>query len=150
LTSAAQPATADAVLLVESNGQRRGAAVAAWATTVDRGASHQGDVGRGKDGVLEPSRPTSDVVRSHGAVAVHARRLLELVTLLLRALRQWAVVLVLAEELVRAVAAVLDAVAALSVGNHLTAHALKAVGQARASDVVANRARGRNEREQRK
>lgn len=138
LASAAQPATADAVLLVESNGQGVRAAIAAGPASVVAGASHERDVGRGDDGVQEPGGCGVDVVRGDGAVAVHARRLLELVALLLRAVKQGAVVLVLAQELIGAIAAVLDAVAALGVWDDLAADALEAVGQAGASDVVAD------------
>jgi hypothetical protein len=138
LASAAQPTTADAVLLVEANGQRACAAVAAWAASIRTGAGHEGNVRWGEDGIAEPGRARRDVVGGDGAVAVDAGSLLELVALLLRALSQWAVVFVLAQELVGAVAAVLDAVAALSVGNDLSADALETVGQAGASDVVAH------------
>jgi len=60
------------------------------------------------------------------------------VALLLGALSEWAVVFVFAKELIGAIAAVLDAVATLSVGYDFAADALEAVGQAGASDVVTN------------
>jgi len=141
LASAAQPSAAHTVLLVESNGDRRRALdVAGLAAEPARCASHQRDVSWCNLCVCPPSlerASAGDVVRGHGAVAVHASGLLELVALLGAALEQRAVVLVLAQELVRAVAAVLHAVASLLVWNDLAADAQEPVRHASTGDVVA-------------
>lgn len=147
LASAAQPATADAVLLVEAKDERLGALVVAGeAGVVASAAGHQRDVRGGRKAVGPPGAGGGHRVRGRGAVAVHARRLSQRVALLRGALEQGAVVLVVAHELVGAVAAVLDAVAALRVGHDLPAHALEAVGKASTSDVVAHRAPGHGQR----
>lgn len=141
LAGAAQPAAAHAVLLVEPNRHRAHAPhVACLAAIARRKPSHERGVGRRNQRVRPPAleRPgASNGVGRHGAVAVHARGLLQLVALLRGALEERAVVLVLAHELVRAVAAVLNAVASLLVWDHLAADAQEAVRHARASDVVA-------------
>ena len=146
LTRAAQPPAADAVLAVEAHEDLRRAPVLARLPVPVR---HQLDVRRRNDRVRPPLAARRHRVRSRSAVAVHARRLLHRLALLSRALEQRAVVLVLAHQLVRPVAAVLHAVAALRVRHNLPTHALEPALRARSRDVVAHRARKRAHRKQR-
>ena len=99
-----------------------------------------------RGGQLSECQPRA---RSNGhavdlAGAVHACCLLDGVALLGSALVQGAVVFVVAKEFIGAVVAVLHAVATLLVAHDLAAGAHKAMGKARASNVVAGMGSAKN------
>ena len=138
LAGAAQPATADTGLLVEGHLDAGNALGVALLTTIRSGGTsgEADEVDRGKNGEFVPRVALSDRHLVDGTVALHTGGLLESVALFLAALVESRPQRVVTHELIGAIGAVLDPVAALAVVDDFLIRTDESVVEACARHVM--------------